>query len=52
MSLAIADLVEILRCPSSDRGDLILTDNKLICQKCGKTYVIENEIVVMLQEAK
>lgn len=52
MSMAVADLLEILRCPNSDRGELSLVGNMLTCQICDKRYAIENEIIIMLQEAK
>ncbi len=41
------ELLAILACPAC-KGDVKLTENKIVCQKCGKKYPIRDGIPVML----
>lgn len=41
------ELIKILVCPSC-QGDLIEQENKLVCQKCGLKYPVEDGIPVLL----
>ena len=44
-------LLEILRCPAcDDRPKVELKDDKLVCTKCGRAYLIRNGIPSMLVE--
>ena len=45
------ELLEILACPV-DKGDIIYDEenDKLICQKCGRRYPIQDGIPIMLFE--
>jgi hypothetical protein len=41
------ELIDILSCPAC-KGDVVLSGNKIVCQKCGKKYPIKDGIPVML----
>ena len=45
------ELLEILACPV-DKGDIVYDEenDKLICQKCGRRYPIQDGIPIMLIE--
>jgi len=43
------ELLEILACPDC-KGDVELKDNKIVCKKCGKKYLVRNGIPIMLIE--
>lgn len=43
------DLLDILACPDC-KGEVVESDNKIICKKCGKKYPIRDGIPVMLVE--
>lgn len=41
------ELLDILCCPAC-KGDVILTEEKIVCKKCGKKYPVKDGIPVML----
>ena len=41
------ELLEILACPAC-KGGVKLTDDKIVCVKCGKKYPVRDGIPVML----
>ena len=41
------DLLSILACPSC-KGNVVLKDNKIVCEGCGLKYPIRDGIPVML----
>jgi len=46
------DLLDILACPSC-KGDVKLSNKKIVCKKCGKKYPVKDGTPVMIiDEAK
>ena len=43
------ELLEILACPAC-KGNVILQDDKIVCQSCQRKYPIRDGIPVMLVE--
>lgn len=43
------ELLAILACPAC-HGDVVLAENKIVCQKCHRKYPIKDGIPVMLVE--
>jgi len=43
------ELLEILACPAC-KSNVVLKDEKIVCQKCERRYPIRNGIPVMLIE--
>ena len=41
------ELLDILACPAC-KGDVKLSDNKIVCVKCGRRYPIKDGIPIML----
>lgn len=41
------DLIDVLACPKC-KGDVIVTEDKVICESCKVYYPIEDDIPVML----
>ncbi|MEN6519982.1 MAG: Trm112 family protein [Armatimonadota bacterium] len=44
-------LLDMLRCPAcEDRPRVELKDGKLVCEKCGRVYPVEDGVPAMLVE--
>jgi uncharacterized protein YbaR (Trm112 family) len=41
------DLLEILACPAC-KGDVTLSEGKIVCSKCGRKYPVKDGIPIML----
>ena len=51
MAVLNPELLAILACPVPEcRGELRLEDNRLICERCGLRYKIEEQWPVLIPE--